>query len=614
MADFFKSKMDQTALHIVGQPRARYCLQALAIAFACYALSMSVPMVKLELACTDLAFRWLRALSPAPAAIPPTVAIVGVDEASIRAGGKPLALMLDEFANLLDGLGSGKARAAGIDLVFPELSYEALQPGASRRLALAIAQLRGQMPLVLGVAGAQTTEAGEAGALYAAVAGDDGLASLQVPLDSDGRLRRITTSPAMTAAGLAPLSLHLARRLGLPSRDGMVDYTIGTPHTYIPLHQVTILVREHATAELRRLFAGKVVLVGAVLPDVDRQYLPLKMARWEHGDTSAGVVFQAQAMRSLLAERMIMPQPWLAASLALATALLCWPLRRQPLRLTAAAIALALAAGATSVALLAHGSLVSPLAAWLAAALSVMAAWWGAFGHHRDEQRRVKSIFAGYVSPAILDTILSGVLRNGPQSQRAPLAFLFADIRGFTALCVERTPEQVIAFLNRYYAAVTVPLHRHGGTIDKFSGDGIMVFFGAPLPSDNPCRDALLAAIGMLDALAQLNRELSVEGEAPVRIGVGIAHGDAVLGNVGSAQRHDYTATGAATTLAAHIQQHSKEVTQDLLIERGSFEQSGITPDLAARFSFLYVNLKKHGNLELAAYSSPDEFAMPEPA
>jgi adenylate cyclase len=589
-------------------------LQALAIAFACYALSLSAPMVRLELACTDLAFRWLRALSPASAADPITVAIVGVDEASIRAGGKPLALMLDEFADLLDGLGSGQARAVGIDLVFPERAYEALQPGASRRLALAIARLRGQMPLALGVAGAQTTEPAEAGALYAAVAGDDGLASLQVPLDSDGRLRRIGATPAMTAAGLAPLSLHLTRRLGQPSRAGMVDYTIGAPHTYIPLHQVTALVRAHATAELRRLFAGKVVLVGAVLPDVDRQYLPLNMARWEHGDTQAGVVFQAQAMRSLLARRMITPRPWLAASLALAAALLCWSLRRRPLRLTATAVALTLATGAAGLALLAHGSLVSPLAAWLVAALSVMAAWWRAFRHHRDEQGRVKSIFAGYVSPAILDTILSGALRDGPQSQRAPLAFLFADIRGFTALCAERTPEQVIAFLNRYYAAVTVPLHRHGGTIDKFSGDGVMVFFGAPLPSDNPCRDALLAAIGMLDALARLNRELSMDGEAPIRIGVGIAHGDAVLGNVGSAQRHDYTATGAATTLAAHIQQHSKEVAQDLLIERGSFEQAGLAPDLAARFSFLSVNLKKHGHLELAAYSPPAEFAMPEPA
>lgn len=599
---------------MIWRPGVKHCLQALAIALACHALSLSAPAIRAEQACTDLAFRWLRVLAPAPATDPQTVAIVGLDEASIHASGKPLALMLDEFADLLDGLGSGQARAVGIDLVFPQQSYELLQPGASRRLALAIARLHSQMPLALGVAGMQTAVAGDAASLYAAVAGDDGLASLQVPLDSDGRLRRIAATPAMTAAGLAPLSLHLARQLGLPPRTGIVDYSIGKPYTYVPLHRVTALARANASAELQRLFAGKVVLVGAVLPDVDRQYLPLNLAQWEYGGSSAGVVFQAQAVRSLLARRMITPLPWLAAAAALAAALLCWSLRRQPILLTATAAAVALMAGVASIVLLAQGWQVAPLSVWLVAVLCPTAAWWRAFRHHRNEQQRVKSIFAGYVSPAILDTILSGVLSNGPQSQRAPLAFLFADIRGFTAFCAERTPEQVIAFLNRYYAAVTVPLHQHGGTIDKFSGDGVMVFFGAPLPSANPCRDALRAAIGMLDALAQLNRELAAEGLAPVRVGIGIAHGDAVLGNVGSAQRHDYTATGAATTLAAHIQQHSKEVAQDLLVERGSFEQAGLAPQLATRFSFIPVTLKKHGHLELAAYSSPAGLVMPEHA
>lgn len=590
---------------------ARTLLAALALTLACYALSLSAPAARAELAWTDLSFRWLRQFNPAPKTATPEVVIVGLDQASISASGKPLALMLDEFSALLDGLASGKPRAVGIDLVFPDHPYDSLQPGASRRLALAIARLRGESVLALGVAGAQASEAGSAAALYAAVAGADGLAALQVPLDSDGHLRRIASNASMQATGLAPLSLHLARQLGLPAREGMVDYTLGSAYTYIPLHRVASLARTEARQELQRLFAGKVVLVGAVLPDVDRQALPLQLAQWEHGPSSPGVVFQAQAMRSLLAQRMITPQPWLAAALALATALLCWRLRHQPLLLTAAAGALALAAGSASIAALACGWQVSPLAAWLVAALMLLGAWGQAVRHQRAEQQRIKSIFAGYVSPAILDTILSGALRAGPHSQRAPLAFLFADIRGFTALCAERTPEQVIAFLNRYYAAVTVPLHQHGGTIDKFSGDGIMVFFGAPLPSANPCRDALLAGLGMLEALQQLNRELAAEGEAPIRIGIGIAHGPAVLGNVGSPQRHDYTATGAATTRAAHIQQYSKEVAQDLLVERSSLELAALDPALAARFAFISVNLEKHGSIELAAYTAPAGHTVP---
>nr|WP_315252532.1 adenylate/guanylate cyclase domain-containing protein [uncultured Duganella sp.] len=584
-------------------PGLRRVLQAIAVALVCYALSLSAPLVRLQLAATDQAFAALRAWRPAPSAETSPVIIVGVDAASISASGKPLALMLDEFADLLDGLGSGQARAVGIDLMFPNQSYEQLQPGASRRLALAIARLRSQAPLVLGLAGAQAA-GGDAGPLYAAMAGADGLASLQVPLDRDGRLRRIEVTTAMRAAGLEPLSLRLARQLGVPARTGMVDYAQGAPYAYLPLHRVVALARAHDQRELQRLFAGKVVLVGAVLPDVDRQQLALPLAQWEQAGSSAGVVFQAQAVRSLLTQRMIAPQPWLEALAAVAAALICWPLRRRAAVATVTALSLAVLAAAASIGLLHRGWHASPLAAWLALAVCVGAAWWQAFCHHRAEQRRVKEIFAGYVSPAILDTILSGALRAGG-GQRAPLAFLFADIRGFTAFCAGHPPEQVIAFLNRYYAAITVPLHRHGGTIDKFSGDGIMVFFGAPLPSDNPCRDALLAAVGMFEALAQLNRELAAEGTAPVRIGVGIAYGDAVLGNVGSAQRHDYTATGASTTLAAHIQQHCKEVPHDLLIERGAFERAAPAAALAAQFEFLHVGLKKHGYVELAAYLAP---------
>ena len=593
---------------------AKYLLQSTIVAVVCYALSLTPPAIRLELASVDQSFRLLRVLHAAPVAEPQPVVIVGLDDASISSSGKPLALMLDEFADLLDGLRSGRVRAVGVDLVFPDRSYGQLQPGASRRLVLAIARLRSQLPLVLGVAGRQAGPVGDAGRLYAAIAGDDGLASLQVPLDSDGRLRRIAVTSAMKLAGVEPLSLHLARQLGLPPHAGMVDYAVGAPFSYIPLHQVTALVRAHAIGELQRLFAGKVVLLGAVLPDVDRQRLPLALALWDHGDSSAGVVFQAQAMRSLLAQRVITPKPWLAALAALTAALLCWSLRDRPALVTMMASALALSVAGTEMALLELGSQASPLAAWLVLALTVIAAWWQAFRHHSNEQRRVKSIFAGYVSPAILDTILSGALREGLQGQRAPLAFLFADIRGFTAFCTEHTPEQVIAFLNRYYAAITVPLHQHGGTIDKFSGDGIMVFFGAPLPSANPCRDALLAATGMFAALERLNRELAAEGPAPVRIGVGIAYGDAVLGNVGSAQRHDYTATGAATTLAAHIQQYSKEVAYDLLIERAAFERAEPDALLAAQFEFLPIELKKHGYIELAAYSPPPAADMFRPA
>ncbi|MGZ8318488.1 MAG: CHASE2 domain-containing protein [Telluria sp.] len=561
------------------------------------ALAQAAPSRHVELQWLDASFRMLAMWRTQPAA--PEVVIVGVDQASIDQSAKPFALMLDEFALALDAMRLGAARAVGVDLVFPANDHEQLVPGASRRLALAIGRLRSTAPVVLGTLGAAGAP-DTAAARYLAMAGIDGEGLLQVAADADGSLRRIED-----AGGAAPptlLSTRLAVRLGQTAAAGIVDFALGGPFDYIPMHRVVALARSGDSAALRASFAGKVVMLGVILPDQDRQRIPVRLASWENGTSVSGVVFQAQAVRSLLQQRIIDSAPWLSAVAALLAAAAIWLARAKLRHALAAAAVLTLAILAGSVALLAAGTQVPVLPPLLAAGLLAGGLWARDYARQFAEQRRIRSIFAGYVSPAILDTILSGALENGMAGRRQPLAFLFADIRGFTAFCAATPPEQVIAFLNRYYTAVTEALHRHGGTIDKFSGDGIMVFFGAPQSSANPARDAVLAALAMLDALQALNAELASEGRAPVAVGIGIAYGDAVLGNVGSALRHDYTATGAATTLAAHIQQYCKQVPHSVLVEQGAFELAALPPELQARFETMTVNLDKHGEVALSGY------------
>ena len=548
-----------------------------------------------ELAWLDASFALLRAMRPAPATAP-ELALVAFDDASLRASGKPFALLHAELATVLDALRLAGARAVALDLVLPAEDYAGLQPGAARRLALALGQLRASAPLVLGQVPGQPDTATTR--LYAALAGSEGRASLLVPADADGVLRRLGPDAAHALAG------RVAERLGVPARAGIVDFSVGARFSYLPTAQVRAWLETGDLDALRRRFGGKVVLVGAVLPDQDRQRLPVALAAWEPGLAAPGLVFQAQAVRSLLHGRSIASPPGAGAAAALALLALAWRLRRR-LAVAVAAGLLALAGTFGAALLLLAQGVHLPLApavlaagaglAWLAAA---------SLHEHRAERARIRAIFAGYVSPAILDTILSGALRNGLPPRRRHVAFLFADIRGFTALCAANPPEDVIAFLNRYYEAITVPLHRHGGTIDKFSGDGIMAFFGAPQPSGHPEGDAIQAALGMLEALAALNARLEAEGQAPVRIGIGIAAGEAVLGNVGSAARHDYTATGAPAAFAAHIQQHCKGTPYCLLVERAAFEAAG--PGAAgAAFDLLEADLDKHGRVALAGLRAP---------
>jgi adenylate cyclase len=569
---------------------------ALVIVSLCIGLSRTAPAERLQLQWLDTSFQLLRGTGEEHATA--QVAIVGIDQASISASGKPFALMLDEFALALEGLRVGRSAAVGIDLLFPAAAFETLVPGAAKRLALAIGRLRTAAPFVLGRLNGEQP-AGDAGSLYAAMAGAGGEGLLLVPTDRDGSLRRIEPVHGRDDLLLAP---RLAARLGSQPAAGIVDFSIGPRFDYTALHTVVKLVQEGDASALRQRFEGKVVLVGAVLPDQDRQRLPLPMAAWEEGTVSAGVVFQAQALRSLLQDRMIHVLPWATDGVALAIIVLLWRWRPRPQCAAIAAFVLTLAILGASLCLLKASMYMTVMSPLLALLLGLGTLNAEAYVRELAEQRRLRSIFAGYVSPAILETILSGALRDGLTGRRHQLAFLFADIRGFTAFCAQTPPEGVIAFLNRYYTAITGALHHHGGTIDKFSGDGIMVFFGAPQASANPCRDAVSAALAVLDALTTLNQELPEEGLPPVEVGIGIAYGDAVLGNVGSQLRHDYTATGAATTRAAHIQQYTKQVRHTLLVEQAAFALADMPEALGKRFEAIEAELEKHGKLTLVGF------------
>ena len=165
-----------------------------------------------------------------------------------------------------------------------------------------------------------------------------------------------------------------------------------------------------------------------------------------------------------------------------------------------------------------------------------------------------------------MDLILRGELESQIGTGRRRLCVLFADIRDFTPLSERTEPEQVVALLNRYFERMTQAIHRHDGTVDNFRGDGIMCFFGAPRQTDQPCRDGFLAATGMLEALERLNAELAADGHAPIAMGVSLAYGDAVVGRIGAASRHEYTAIGDVANISARLEAMTKEVGYALVV------------------------------------------------
>jgi class 3 adenylate cyclase len=185
---------------------------------------------------------------------------------------------------------------------------------------------------------------------------------------------------------------------------------------------------------------------------------------------------------------------------------------------------------------------------------------------NRRQRQRLRRAFAGAVSPNVLDLILRGELESEIGSGRRRVCVMFGDIRGFTPLGEATDPEAVVALLNRYFTRITAAAHRHGGTVDNFRGDGIMCIFGAPQPTRDPCGDGFRAAQDMFAEVDVLNRELTAEGLPPIRIGLSLAFGEAVVGRVGAAERNEYTAIGDVANVSARLESLTSEVGYPLVV------------------------------------------------
>jgi adenylate cyclase len=182
-------------------------------------------------------------------------------------------------------------------------------------------------------------------------------------------------------------------------------------------------------------------------------------------------------------------------------------------------------------------------------------------------KRRFKEAFAKYVSADVAEEISAEIddlsLDVG---ERRDISILFSDIRGFTAMSERLAPEEVVRRLNVYFEAMVDVVFKYGGTVDKYIGDCIMAFFGAPRHDPDHARKACLCALGMKERLLDVNRRMAEEGIAPMQIGIGVNSGEVVIGNIGSERRMDYTVVGDNVNLAARLEGLNKKFGTAIII------------------------------------------------
>ena len=169
-------------------------------------------------------------------------------------------------------------------------------------------------------------------------------------------------------------------------------------------------------------------------------------------------------------------------------------------------------------------------------------------------EAKLRGDLGRFMSKPLVDAIVRGEHPLALGGKRSPVSVLFADIVGFTPLAEQRDAEQVVGLLNELFSVLSEIVFRHGGTVDKFIGDCIMAVWGAPIPQEDHAARALAAAEDMMRFLETANEEWKEKYDVEIRLGIGVNSGEAIVGNIGSDKRMEYTVIGDVVNIAARLE------------------------------------------------------------
>jgi adenylate cyclase len=178
-----------------------------------------------------------------------------------------------------------------------------------------------------------------------------------------------------------------------------------------------------------------------------------------------------------------------------------------------------------------------------------------------EERARILGVFGQHVSPEVAAQLVGG--QADARGEARDVCVMFLDIRNFTAFAEKKSAGDVVAYLNVIFDDAVAAVTRHRGIVNKFLGDGFMAVFGAPVPDPNACAAAIDAGLAVLARVERLVREGRIP---PTRVGIGLHSGPAVVGNIGSSQRKEYTVIGDVVNLASRVEALNKELGSRMLI------------------------------------------------
>lgn len=552
-------------------PKLFFC--AAAIAGALTLLAWSGILTNADLAVSD-------SLYQSPRASEGYIVLIGIDQKAIEEIGPYNRWGRDTMARVLNILNESEEchpAAIGLDILY---TGETLKE-ADDALAEAAAKYDNVVTACLAEFGSGLAE-DENGEFYldndAIIHFDESYLSLKesssqghinAMLDTDGILRHHMLSLTLPDGSTVPsMALKLAEKyrdfhglepVTLPDTDSRGFWYLpycGLPGAFSESISVADILSGRKDADY---FAGKIVLIGPYTAGLQDSYL----TAMDHALPMYGMEYQANAVQALMrgdvykkeaSERLQLA----ALFLVLLLGVFCfW---KRPVGFSTA-LWLFLCVGYVLFCrwMYSRGWVMHVL--WIPVGVSFLYAGCLAFNYIQAalEKRRVTDRFKKYVAPEIVDEILKeGVESLELGGKSTQIAVLFVDIRGFTSMSEKLTPTDLVDVLNRYLSLISKCILDNQGTLDKFIGDAAMAFWGAPLPQEDYIMKAVQAAADMAAGSAALAEELEKLHGRSVSFGIGIHAGPAVVGNIGSRQRMDYTAIGDTVNTAERLEANAK--------------------------------------------------------
>ena len=188
-------------------------------------------------------------------------------------------------------------------------------------------------------------------------------------------------------------------------------------------------------------------------------------------------------------------------------------------------------------------------------------------------KEKVKSAMGKYMSQDVMKRVIQDIDNLGLGGKRANVSVLFSDIRGFTSMSEQMSPQQVSEILNEYFTEMEPIITKYNGVINKFIGDAVMAIFGEPIQDKNHAQNAVKCAYSMLEKVKELQKKWAQEGKPKIEIGVGISTGEVFVGNIGSINRMEYTVIGDTVNLASRLEGYNKTYKTKLLISPNTYEE-----------------------------------------